>query len=377
MKLDAEWLRRAETVAVMRALGEAFFVGGCVRNTLLGVPVSDVDIATPLLPEEVIARVEAAGLKAVPTGLSHGTVTVVSGGVAHEVTTFRRDIETDGRHAVVAFTQDVAEDAARRDFTMNALYAAEDGAVIDPLSGLADLQARRVRFIGDAAARIGEDALRMLRFYRFFAQYGVGEADAEARAAISARVGDLAGLSAERVTQEMRKLLGAGDPLAAVVAMAEDGVLAKVLPGFDVALLPWVVRAGGAQDWFVRALALGGERSRLRLSGVEERAFAQAETAWALGAGVEERAYRFGAKAALRVATLEAGILRRGVGADVAALAEVGASRVLPVRAADLCPPLEPGPALGAALKAAEEAWVASGFALEREALVAVALAEG
>ena len=176
MRVDGDWRRRAATQAVCAALAggghRALFVGGAVRNAILGLPVVDVDIATDAPPGAVIALVTAAGLRAVPTGLAHGTVTVVAEGLPHEVTTFRRDVRTDGRHAVVAFTDDLAADAARRDFTMNALYATPGGEVIDPLGALPDLTARRVRFVGDPAARIAEDHLRILRFFRFHARYG-------------------------------------------------------------------------------------------------------------------------------------------------------------------------------------------------------------
>jgi poly(A) polymerase len=176
MRITGDWLAQPGTQALCGALEaagyRALFVGGCVRNALLGVSVADVDIATDARPETVTRLAEAAGLRVVPTGIEHGTVTVIAGGVPHEVTTFRRDVETDGRRAVVAFAQDVAEDAARRDFTMNALYADLRGNVIDPLSGLPDLVARRLRFVGDAHQRIREDYLRILRFFRFHAHYG-------------------------------------------------------------------------------------------------------------------------------------------------------------------------------------------------------------
>jgi len=175
-RIDEAWLTEPATQQVCRALTEggaqALFVGGCVRNALLGAPVSDIDITTDAHPERVMALAAAAGIKAVPTGIAHGTVTLVANSIPHEVTTFRRDVETDGRRAVVAFSDSIHEDAARRDFTMNALYARPDGTVLDPLDGLPDLQARRVRFIGDATDRIREDYLRSLRYFRFHAWYG-------------------------------------------------------------------------------------------------------------------------------------------------------------------------------------------------------------
>lgn len=231
------WLESQATQAVMRALeaaggeGCARFVGGCVRNSLLGQPVDDIDIATRLRPEQTMAALKAAGLKAVPTGVEHGTVTGVSERRPYEITTLRRDVETDGRRAVVAFTEDWAEDAARRDFRLNALYADAAGTVFDPTGGgLEDAAAGRIVFVGEAETRIREDYLRILRFFRFYAWYGRGEPDAVGLAACAALKGGMAQLSAERVSKEVLKLLAAPDPRAAVRAMAETGVLAQVLP---------------------------------------------------------------------------------------------------------------------------------------------------
>lgn len=231
------WLESQATRAVMRALeaaggaGCARFVGGCVRNSLLGQPVDDIDIATRLRPEQTMAALKAAGLKAVPTGVEHGTVTGVSERRPYEITTLRRDVETDGRRAVVAFTEDWAEDAARRDFRLNALYADAAGTVFDPTGGgLEDAAAGRIVFVRWAETRIREDYLRILRFFRFYAWYGRGEPDAVGLAACAKLKGGMAQLSAERVSKEMLKLLTAPDPRAAVRAMAETGVLAQVLP---------------------------------------------------------------------------------------------------------------------------------------------------
>lgn len=226
------WLRDEKTQKVMAALGNgaARFVGGCVRNTLLGEPVEDIDIATTHRPEKVVALLEAANLKVVPTGLKHGTVTAVVEGKPFEVTTLRKDIATDGRHAEVEYTTDWEFDARRRDFTMNALYADADGTLHDPLGGYEDCKARRVRFIGDAGARIREDYLRILRFFRFSAWYGRGEYDRDGLAACAENKDGIAGLSGERIQAELLKLLGARDPLAAIRAMAAGGILVEVLP---------------------------------------------------------------------------------------------------------------------------------------------------
>lgn len=228
----APWLVRPETRAVFDALAraghEARAVGGSVRNALLGLPVNDVDIATPATPEAVTAAARAAGLAAHPTGIDHGTVTVVSGHIPHEVTTLRRDVETDGRRAVVAYSTDWAEDAARRDFTINALYADADGRVFDPRgTGLPDLDARAVRFIGDADARIREDYLRILRFFRFSACYSAGRCDEEGLAACARNRAGLTRLSAERVHAESIKIFAS--PAAALMvvvgAMLRHGFL--------------------------------------------------------------------------------------------------------------------------------------------------------
>jgi poly(A) polymerase len=231
------WMTAPETVALLDALEAAGgadcarFVGGCVRNTLIGKPVSDIDIATRLTPDQVTAALQAAKLKAVPTGVEHGTVTAVSGGKPFEITTLRRDVATDGRRAVVAFTDDWDEDARRRDFTLNSLYAHRDGTVFDPTGhGCADARAGRIVFVGEAEERVREDYLRILRFFRFFAWYGSGPANDAALAACESLRGELKTLSAERVSKELLKLLAANDPRESVALMARTGVLGEVLP---------------------------------------------------------------------------------------------------------------------------------------------------
>jgi poly(A) polymerase len=230
------WLEAPETRAVMKALldakpGGARFVGGCVRNTLMGKPVDDIDIATQLLPDDLIAAAKAAGLSAVPTGIAHGTITIVANHKPFEVTTLRRDVTTDGRRATVAFTDDWAEDAGRRDFHLNALYAEIDGALHDPTGhGLDDAKAGRVRFIGDAGRRIEEDYLRILRFFRFSAWYGKGALDEAGLGACAAHLDGIAQLSVERVWKELKKLLAAEDPRGALEAMEKVGVLGAAAP---------------------------------------------------------------------------------------------------------------------------------------------------
>jgi poly(A) polymerase len=241
MRIDPSqhvWMTAPETKAVMAALVDARFVGGAVRNALLGTPVSDIDIAVPMPPSESMARLAAAGIKTVPTGIDHGTVTAVIGHHAFEVTSLRCDVETDGRHAVIAFTDDWAEDASRRDFTMNALYAGPDGEIFDYAAGVEDLIAGRVRFMGDPATRIAEDYLRILRLFRFHAWYGRGEIDEPAlRAAAAART-HLAELSAERVAKETLRLLEALRPAPVMRVMAATGILPLILPAaLDLARL--------------------------------------------------------------------------------------------------------------------------------------------
>lgn len=234
MKLDPAnhpWMRASETRAVIDALGgNARYVGGAVRNALMGEPVTDIDIATPLLPEEVAKRLKAAGLDAVPTGIEHGTVTAISNGKPYEVTTLRRDVATDGRRATVAYTTDWVEDAQRRDFTMNALYATPDGEIADYVGGVKDLTYGLVRFVGDPVTRIREDYLRILRLFRFHAWYGKGEIDADALHATAAEKAGLAKLSGERIAKEMLRLLEAENPAPVLRVMAAAGILAEIFP---------------------------------------------------------------------------------------------------------------------------------------------------
>lgn len=235
---EAEWRTRPGLRRIVAALsadgGAVKIVGGAVRDTLLDLPVTDIDLATPLLPQEVTRRLEAADIKVIPTGIAHGTVTAIASGDHHEITTLRHDVETDGRRATVAFASDWREDAARRDFTINALYADPDsGAIDDWFDGLADLAAGRVAFIGDAATRIAEDNLRILRFYRFAARFGRGELDAISHAAVITARQSLKSLSRERIADELLKILSLPDPRVIVGQMAADGIFAVLLPELD------------------------------------------------------------------------------------------------------------------------------------------------
>ncbi|PZX18949.1 poly(A) polymerase [Palleronia aestuarii] len=367
--------------ALLSALGSAgyaaFFVGGCVRNALLGREVDDIDIATDARPKRVIEIAEEAGFRAVPTGLEHGTVTIVTEAGPLEVTTFRRDVETDGRHAKVAFSTDVAEDAARRDFTMNALYAAPDGKVVDPMGGLDDLRARRVRFVGDARARISEDTLRILRYFRFHAWYGdpMEGLDAEALAACAEGADGLDRLSAERVGKEMLKLLAAPDPAPSVGAMAQAGILARLLPGAETATLTLLVHmeelAGAAPDPIRRLAALGGEEAakRLRLSRRQTKALDLLRTEIGSAAGTAELSWRHGREAARDVELLRAASFEAPLPADLEARLDRGAGAILPVTGRDFADKVQ-GPEIGAGLAEAERRWIASGFTLGRDDLL-------
>ncbi|MGH7006149.1 MAG: CCA tRNA nucleotidyltransferase, partial [Alphaproteobacteria bacterium] len=230
----APWLKDASLQKLLAALcaGDegARIVGGAVRNTLLGQPVTDIDIATTALPEATLQRAKEAGFRAVPTGIDHGTITVIAEGRPFEVTTLRADIRTDGRHAEVAFGRDWQMDAERRDFSINALYAEADGTVVDLVGGIADIESRTLRFIGDPEQRIREDYLRILRFFRFFAWYGKGRPDGEGLKACARLKDGLARLSAERVWSELKKLLAAPDPSRALLWMRQAGVLTAILP---------------------------------------------------------------------------------------------------------------------------------------------------
>jgi poly(A) polymerase len=382
-RLEAPWLTAPATRSVVAALGGAgvgvWFVGGCVRNALLGAAVSDIDIATNAPPDRVVAACEDAGLQTVPTGIDHGTVTVVVHGTPFEVTTFRRDVDTDGRRATVAFGTDLAEDARRRDFTMNALYATAEGEIVDPVGGLADLKARRLRFIGDATARIREDYLRILRFFRFHAWYADTSQgfDPEALAAIAATLDGLDRLSRERVGAEMRKLLAAADPAPEVAVMDRLGVLAHVLPGADPTPLAPLVHLEDAlalhPDAMRRLAALGGDdpAERLRLSNADDRRRALVRNGALDGTGPGELAWRHGAEVARDAALVRSAMLGAPLPPDMEAAIARGAAAVFPVRAADLMPDLT-GPALGARLARLEAAWIASDFALDRDALLAM-----
>lgn len=381
-QISAAWVSDPATQKVCASLtdggAQALFVGGCVRNALLGAPVSDIDIATDAHPKRVLELAQCAGLKAIPTGIDHGTITVVCNHIPHEITTFRRDVETDGRRAVVAFSDKVEEDAARRDFTMNAIYAKPDGTVLDPLLGLPDLQARRVRFIGTAENRIREDYLRSLRYFRFHAWYGDVEAgfDPDALAAIAANLDGLSTLSRERVGAELIKLLGAPDPAPSVAAMRSTGVLAQLLPGADDrALAPLVAieRAAGAEPDAVRrlaAIATPEDAETLRLSRNQLQRLTRMREEAQASTSVAELGYRYGDEGGLHETLLRCAFLENPWSEDLRKALHSGAAAQFPIKATDLIPSFS-GPALGKKLADLEASWIASGFTLTREDLLA------
>lgn len=388
------WLNAAATRRLVAALagdGTAIrFVGGCVRDALLGRPSSDIDLATPDPPDVVMAKLRRAGLRAVPTGLAHGTVTALVDDARYEVTTLRRDVATDGRRAQVAFTDDWREDAARRDFTINALSAAPDGVVHDYFNGIDDLAAGRVVFVGEPATRIAEDYLRVLRFYRFQAWYGRGAPDARARAACRAAASSLTRLSGERVRAELLKLLAAPDPAGAMACMIEDGVVEGLSLGLcDVEALAALVRLERPGDGVpLRRLgalvaseatdAVASLAERLRLSNAErERLVAMRAARLRLPrdgtrpAMLRRALYRLGLETLCDSLLLSAA---RGTG-DAASLADdldaVGSAVLprFPISGADvLARGVAPGPQVGRTLAAVEDWWIDTDFRADRRA---------
>lgn len=383
----AEWLMRPETQRLLAlldgALGRTRAVGGIVRDTLLDLPreASDVDLATELVPDEVVARARRAGVASYPTGIEHGTVTLKLENLAAEVTTLREDVETDGRHAVVKFGTSWKNDAARRDFTMNALYAGMDGALLDPLGGLDDLLARKVRFIGRPAERIDEDRLRVFRFFRFSASHGNERLDSDGYAACKAAAGTLGRLASERVGAEMRKMLALPKVANTLTAMVRAEILA--LPDAAVKLLQLYERRARRSDLTGRLALLmtvvppDELQAKWRLSN-EEMLIATVVLTVARLLGdfqVNEAAYRHPASLADGVEV--AAVLSNWGEAGKAALREqlerLEVPR-FPLNGGDLIAAgLKPGPALGAELDRLERAWIEGGFTLGRDALIEMA----
>ncbi|WP_084398348.1 CCA tRNA nucleotidyltransferase [Henriciella aquimarina] len=384
------WLTDAKTQAVMAALetarpGSARFVGGCVRNALMGLEVDDIDIATQLQPDAVIAALEAASIRAIPTGIEHGTITAVCEGRPFEITTLRRDVETDGRRAVVAFTEDWAEDAGRRDFRLNALYAEPDGTLHDPTGGgIEDAGHGRVIFIGDADTRLKEDYLRILRFFRFNAWYGAGIDEAGLAACARQKEG-LKQIASERIWKELHKLLAAPDPTEAVAAMKESGVLDILLPEaetleglHDLRVSETLARV--KPDPMLRLMGLIHRSAnsimavskRLRLSNAESNRL----TMWAAdnlpdvtalnGRELRQALYWHGRQAVVDRALTSGRDVRDLVHAVLA-----WKRPEFPIGGDDALAAGLKGPEIGKALRALEEWWMAEDFQPDRDTLLA------
>ena len=394
MKIATDWLTDAPVKRVMDCFADAgfpaYFVGGCVRNALLGLPVTDIDIATPATPDEVMELGRASHIKTLPTGIKHGTVSWILDGILDrqifQITTYRRDIKTDGRHAQVAFSDCMKTDAGRRDFTMNALYADAAGTVFDPMSGLDDLRCGRVRFIGDAGQRIAEDGLRILRFFRMSALYGAdggNELDAAGLAACGTHGAALARLSQERISTEFRLLLSAPNPAPAILAMENAGLLTRIITGcradFITRFIDLETAVGARVNWIFRLAILGGQgvaegESCLRLSNVEKKSYTGVLLAGkALDSGIKSSAlgYYHGAEIARAAVMYQA--VQRGQNLDKTVLEQIdfGANQQnkYPIKAVDLMDFAE-GRELGDLLKKGERIWVQSNFTKTKEAVL-------
>jgi len=374
----------------MTALGQARFVGGAVRNALLGVPVVDIDIAVPMPPQEALARLKAQGIRTIETGLDHGTVTAIAGTHAFEITSLRRDVETDGRHAKIAFTDDWAEDAARRDFTINALYATADGAIFDYATGVEDLVAGKVRFMGEARVRIAEDYLRVLRLFRFHAWYGRGEIDAESLRAAAEAKDKLKTLSAERIAKELLRLLEADHPGPVLRVMAATGILPELLPAASqLARLERLVELdaehGFAPDPVLRLGALlpddagaaDAAADRLRLSNADRDRLEQALGGERIDAQLpapqaRRLLYRLG-QACFRDKVLlqwAAAPASAGAWRQLLDMADKWQRPRFPLTGRDVMQAGVPeGPQIGRILAALEDGWVEDDFAADESAL--------
>lgn len=366
----ADWTQRKDLAALVAALGpgQSRYVGGAVRDTLLGIAVKDVDLATPLEPRAVMQRLKSAEIQVVPTGIEHGTVTAVLPQGPVEITTLRHDVSTDGRRATVAFASDWQDDAARRDFTINALYAdPATGEIFDWFGGLDDLAARRVRFIGDPHQRIREDHLRILRYFRFQARFGSLPADAQSESACAELAATLKGLSRERVGMEMMNLLSLTDPAPTVARMAELGVLEVVLPEADVAALAALVaeevRQRIAPDALRRLAALlpadvqmaEAVASRFRLSGAQKKRLALAAAREGTKQEARPLAYRLGIDGALDRLLI--------AGTDVSAL-DGWTMPEFPLKGGEIVARgIKAGPEVARVLRRVESGWIAAGFA--------------
>ena len=383
MRLKAEWLKAHGPKTVCNALQQAghlaYFVGGCVRNTLLKKPVNDIDMATDATPKRMLEIAAKLNLRVITTGIDHGTVTFIINNQPIEVTTFRKDTITDGRHAVVTFSTSIEDDARRRDFTMNALYADINGQLIDPLSGLDDLLTQHVRFIEDPAKRIQEDYLRILRFFRFHALYGNLDAgiDPEGLSACAKNIDGIDTLSKERIGHEMRKLLGANNPAPSMAAMTKTGILTRVLNGSDVTSLAPLIHLEGMLNiepyWMRRLLAINGTdiQQSLRLSKKETQILASMRTVVNDAPTAKVAGYKLGLQNGLNAMLVLCAHLTTHLPDNLIENLNTGVNASFPIKAADLLNQLE-GPALGVCLKRLETAWLQSDLTLSKAQLLSI-----
>jgi len=383
MKIDAEWIRNSGAKTVCTVLTnagfQAYFVGGCVRNALLNAVASDIDMATDAHPEQVLQIAKDNNLRAIPTGIEHGTVTIVVNDEPIEITTFRKDVETDGRRAVVAFSTDIKDDALRRDFTMNALYADHEGTVYDPLNGLDDLKNRRVRFIENAHERIREDYLRILRFFRFHALYGdpAEGIDPDALDACASNLDGIETLSKERIGHEMRKLLAADDPAPSLASMAQAGVLMRVIAGANTASIAPLVHLESTVEtnpnWMRRLLALGGEdvADALRLSKKEARLLNSLKEVVENAMSAKVAGYLLGADTGRDAMLVLATHMTQPVSTTLEQDLAQGAAAEFPIASSDISDNYQ-GAALGKRLKYLKAQWLAANLTLTQADLLAL-----
>jgi len=378
-----EWMTDYRSVKVMRVLGayetepQALYVGGCVRNALLERPVSDIDIATVHHPLKVIEKLKAAGIRFVPTGLDHGTVTAIVDDGTFEITTLRRDIDTDGRYAVIAFSENWEEDAQRRDFTINTLLAAPDGAVFDPTGqGIGDIDARRVAFVGDASARIVEDYLRILRFFRFYAQYGEGAPDGDALAACKIHAGKIASLSKERITQELMKILAVPKAAFILDLMFDHDVLKPMASAYKSGTMDNLCAVQSrydAKDIIARLFALAGMEANyfeqwIVLSNAQKKSLDVLSQGMRVLKSVSKKkmrelVYRIGNAAALQTYFLRLSQKDELPDIEIIEIARYWQAPIFPIGAEDVMKEgILPGPALGKKLKELEEKWISKDF---------------
>ena len=380
MKISADWLNKPSTRLVMERLVsrgyQAYFVGGCVRNTLLNIEVTDIDIATSAHPKKVLEIMENAGLKALPTGIEHGTVTVVANKKNYEVTTLREDIETDGRRAKVKFSKSILEDAKRRDFSINAIYSEQDGTILDPLDGIADIFEKRIKFIGDPYERIKEDYLRILRFFRFLALFGKEDETHEIEiAALNDLRDGLDTVSAERKSDEILKLFAAPSLKYSIFLMEKANISSKIFDVYDYESLKNLKKSEDRLEVApcgIRRLAAYTDdnlKSHLRFSNKLAKAHEVLREEAASQKDAAELSYRYNEKLALDSILVRSSLHGTEPSGDVFSRIKLGSVSKFPVKSADLTEYFS-GPKLGEILAYLEQKWIESDFTLSKERLL-------